>query len=588
MPDHYFTPHLAFRGGQDPTWIAEAIEQWERGTSAEVVRIVGSGGRPLPPWPALAPGTVEHRFGAFREDPALLYRLRLEVGPGARGRVTVGVLFSGPGDPAPDTRGGGDLIDVLSRNWRHKPLPEMFPSRLRIATSRSDIAELFARLVDALRRIPLVIVTRRSRSEEPVADPESLTQAMRGMAEVWSLPETGATFELGREFASRGFDERWNCYDGGARVYLPGLDPAQDELSRHPLVLADRLLSRSDPTNAATSWALAVACRALGSDEWRERWRAEFSEKSTQGDSAGVVASRLREHSGFVALVTKLDSHTETGSRAADDASSQPSGEQRVPRSELELERSEPADDDAGTDHADAEPTADDARMSSADDGGEPDIADQGLNRMSRAQRGMRSLSEAFEAFSNLEELLKELEQEVLTLRAERDALATERDELSQELQDREQSPAKMPTTVAAVLELVSQLDPARLRVTGYALRKSRTSRFGDIALLSSVLMVLMSVGPGFGIVDTELQRRFGRRCRARPKESPQTMAKFGDNRTFKLDDGRLARVEQHVTLGHGSRNLHETLQLYWRCADDDAVEVVYAGPHLPTVSANT
>ena len=65
-------------------------------------------------------------------------------------------------------------------------------------------------------------------------------------------------------------------------------------------------------------------------------------------------------------------------------------------------------------------------------------------------------------------------------------------------------------------------------------------------------------------------------------------MAKFGASRVFPFADGTTEVVERHITLGHGARNLNQTFQIYWRPTHRGAVEVVYAGPHLPTVSGNT
>jgi|GEM_PF-5172201 len=43
--------------------------------------------------------------------------------------------------------------------------------------------------------------------------------------------------------------------------------------------------------------------------------------------------------------------------------------------------------------------------------------------------------------------------------------------------------------------------------------------------------------------------------------------------------------MESPALLGHGNRNPNETLHLYWRRAPDGAMEIVYVGEHLPTVS---
>ena len=173
VPDHYFAPHLEFAPGIDPAWIRDAIQAWEQGEEAAQPFILGSNGTSLPPIPALVPGLVEYRWGRFAEDPGVQYRLRLEV-IGARRRVRIGLLLSGPGLPHPATRGGGELVRRLASNWRHKPQADCFPDRVRELRSSADVAEFVGRLLDPARKVPIMLVTRRSGSDELVADAERL------------------------------------------------------------------------------------------------------------------------------------------------------------------------------------------------------------------------------------------------------------------------------------------------------------------------------------------------------------------------------------------------------------------------------
>jgi hypothetical protein len=619
VPDHYFAPRIEFAPKGDPQWIASAITAWEHGVGPDGPRIIGTNGRGLPEFPALDPGVVEHRWGSFADGSECQYRLRFEV-VGARRRVRIGLLLAGPDLPGLQTRGGGELVQRLVANWKHRPQADTFPSGLREVSDPAAVRELFDHLVAPGRATPLVLVTRRSRGEEIVADPERLLDYLAGMAEVWSLPHTTSTFALGQEFASRGFDARWNCYDGGVRLYLPGLDPATDLLGRHPLVLATRLLSQTDPTAATAAWALGAVTRALGVDEWKARWREEVGGRRSTPEQGATLADvdalrRLRE--------VLVDTDPPDTRRPVDEGLDQAAENARAAEAERVVGKDQPATTSEDLDiEADATaPRADADRLRARDDAvvpvEEPDVdvvvelaaraehehehehstepsadAPRPVPRPSRIQRGLASLREAFDSFADLEGLLEELEGELQELRVERDALALERDELSQELQDHEQERAgqdfRLPSTLDDLLALFDDIGGDAIRVTIYARRKARDSKYADLRLLGQVLSVLVAVGPDFGPVHEALSSSLGRRARAKPKESKQTMAKFGQHRKFSLDDGTVAEVEQHVTLGHGKRNLNETLQIYWRRAPDGVTEIVYAGEHLPTVSQNT
>jgi len=571
LSEHYFTPHLEFAPPADPDWIRDAIQTWERGDQAEQPAIIGTNGQPLPSFPELVGGLVEHRWGRFTADPSLLYRLRLEVSGRERRRVRIGLLFSGPELPDEHTRGGGELVRRLSTNWRHRPQEQTFPTRLREVGSSAGVSELITRLLDPSRRVPVLLVTRRSGTDEVVADADRLLGCLMGMAEVWSLPKTGTTRELGQAFMSRGFDARWNCYDGGVRVYLPGFDPAVDVLGKHPLVLASRLAG-TDPTAAAASWALGTVTRALGVDTWRATWRQELAHEHGAAEPQPTLGD-----------VVDLRRDTRPPEEPAEHELDEPP-EALAPQPPADLPP-DPASPSPDAD-ADAEPPATEAEAPPAPPA--PPAAKPEAPP-SRFQRALTSLKDAFDVFVDLEQLVQEFQEELDAVRQDRDALARERDELSQELQDREsEAEYAIPDSLPGLLRMYAELSDGSLRVTDYALRKADDSRYANLKLVARVLATFIALGPDFGAVDAAFLRQLGRRVRARPRESPQTLAKFGDRREFPLDDGQLAVVSQHVTLGHGARNANETLQIYWRRAADGGTEIVYVGAHLPTVSENT
>lgn len=124
---------------------------------------------------------------------------------------------------------------------------------VRPLTTPADIDELVAALFDPDREQPVVVVTTRNGEPEPLIDVQALGAAITPL-EVLLL----ATGELTRRL-SAGLPDLFGVFGGAARVWWPGLTPADDPYA-HPLVFCYG--SSEAPS------ALQRLCRELQRHEW--------------------------------------------------------------------------------------------------------------------------------------------------------------------------------------------------------------------------------------------------------------------------------------------------------------------------------
>ncbi len=619
MATHYFHPFITFSHEVEPAKLRAVINTWEQGEGPEP-RIVGTSARPLPVLPATPPGSSLYRRGRFAADPQISYRLRLEVGTGARPITRIGLFFTGPDLPTDETRGGGHLVNALARtNWRSPPKPEFMPLTIRHAdTSKQVREELLPSLLAPTRKVPILLLTHRSSSGEALADIETIHDYLHGMAEIWCISRREATFALRDGFIDRGFDGRWGCYDGGIRIYMAGFQPGADDLGDHPLLLASSLdRDDEDPSSAAIRWALPYVARALGVDAWTESIRSEMAARPGRpaNDLRAPLDERhqleleharaqLQRREDLARVETpgpKFDAIAQPSPVPADTSappgSSTPSAAAAASAAPAANGSTVSAAPVVVVDPTPSHEVVPAPASSTADAGAAPRPQeprtrdDQDSQKKSMIAEATHNLRDAIDIFANIEELLGEIEEERISLLEDCKDLARARDKLSQELQDLQQRNSNddsTPNTVVEMARFQAKLFEDRLRITKYALRKASASNYNNLILFGQVLAVIALHGTQFRRLNDTLGELFGARARARHRESPHTMKAFGKQRSFPQDDGTNITTELHITLGHGHANRHKTLQIYLRVPSSEFVEIVYIGPHLDTVTVNT
>lgn len=138
--------------------------------------------------------------------------------------------------------------------------------------------------------------------------------------------------------------------------------------------------------------------------------------------------------------------------------------------------------------------------------------------------------------------------------------------------------------SVRAATRLAKRRYADRLVVLPSAEASARASAFRDPERIFRVLTLLALFGHDDRVLRENLERVFGRAAKWKSKDSPQTVARFGDTRRWKGEDGVTKLFGRHVTVG-GSVDPERCLQVYYDVMTDGRVEVAWVGEHRPTVS---
>lgn len=138
--------------------------------------------------------------------------------------------------------------------------------------------------------------------------------------------------------------------------------------------------------------------------------------------------------------------------------------------------------------------------------------------------------------------------------------------------------------SVAAATSLAAARYDDRLVLLPSAESSARASAFRDPERVFRVLTVLALFGHDDGLLRDTLEKAFGRAAKWKPRDSPETTAKFGDSRRWKGVDGEPKLFRRHLTIG-GSVNAERCLQIYYDVLPDGRIEVAWIGEHRPTVS---
>ena len=120
----------------------------------------------------------------------------------------------------------GDRVDAV-------PLPPLPPHAIERFVSE--------RLENPDRRLPIVLLSTPTGSAEPLLSPYTAADRLVGLAEVVSLADSNASYELtniiGRDLS---------CFSGAARLYWPNFNSITDEFRDHRLWAPARIRDRGE------------------------------------------------------------------------------------------------------------------------------------------------------------------------------------------------------------------------------------------------------------------------------------------------------------------------------------------------------
>lgn len=138
--------------------------------------------------------------------------------------------------------------------------------------------------------------------------------------------------------------------------------------------------------------------------------------------------------------------------------------------------------------------------------------------------------------------------------------------------------------TATEAVALAEACFPERLIILPSARSSAGVSPFRDPSRILQVLALLAFFGRHDGDLEAALEKALGAQARWRPRDSPDTSARFGTQRTW---GGGRKLFRRHITLGHGD-DAQRCAQVYYDVTADGRIELAWVGEHPPTVSEDT
>ncbi|MBA3548117.1 MAG: hypothetical protein H0T76_16670 [Nannocystis sp.] len=530
-------------------------------------------------------------------------------------------------------------------------MPGVRPVMLRgvapVALGEREVPALIADALDPRREAPIVLVSVDNSTREPLVSPQELARRLAGMARIVWLSTVSASRRLKDELVARGFSEKFGCFHGGVRILWPGIHQGDDPYD-HLLILPVRLYTI--PERVRAERIAGYFCEMIAEDEDLRGWLREVEAPqrpeplrrqppppahgwSPSSSTAATIRPRsdLRDaplrpeppaaprKSGSIAPRVQVEPIDQAPSRSA---SSEPPSSPVVAAPNMSPPRSPSTEDRAsgGIPQATApssaiRPVADpppaqasapstpppppvtptapmgaDATsvITAAPPEGEasgepekPDLAEQAPRRRKETtwSRLASDVVAAAELAEELEDDIEALRRELIDSRKAQRRAEQERDEAVE---------ARFTArTALEALALAEACFPDRLVVLPSAHASADSSPSRDPARIFESLSLLAFFGRHDGDFEAILEKVMGVQARWRPRDSTETTARFGAQRTWTGRDGKRKLFRRHITIGHGV-DAQRCAQIYYDIASDGLVEIAWVGEHRPTISEDT
>ncbi len=456
--------------------------------------------------------------------------------------------------------------------------------------AEDDIGRLVARLMSSERNLPMVLVSVENGSRQPIVDPTDLACRLAGMASVHFIDAVRSSHRLKEDLISAGFSEKFGCYNGGVRILWPGIVMGDDPYT-HTLLLPMRLFAM--PEQVRTQQVAGLFGEMIAEDEDPRAWLREVdpsagapSPKATQREVVSASVRELARRSSPPARHAAVPTQPDVGvdeARVAEAPVATASQTDSHPAALTEPEAPAEAPTEAPTEalpDAAPEPPATTLTPTRPAPTATPAVPPSTAPQPSSTWSGLAA--DVIAAFELAGELERDLDATRLELVAARQALRRaeqQRDELAEgatELAD-----------VADAVALAQARFPDRLLVLSSAQGSAVDSGYRNPELCFRVLALLALFGQQDGTFTDALVKALGNSAEWKPKDSPQTIARFGAQRTWAASDSRRKLFSRHVTLG-GSVSAQRCLQIYYDVLPDGRIEVAWVGEHRPTVGKDT
>jgi hypothetical protein len=506
--------------------------------------------------------------------------------------------------------------------WLLDTVPNIQPASLRSHTStlidEHNVPDFVDDILSPTRTVPIIVVAVENATRAPLVDADDLARRLAGMASIYQLASVRVSYRLRDELVGRDMPDKFGCYNGGVRVLRPGIQ-SRDNPYDHLLMLPVRLLGLLGKSRSEQ--VAGIFCELIAEGEDPRRWLRELEPVRAAPAPAPSrheaferprpePSARLRQRSKTIDVPRpELNSEPLTASLGSvgnlaglsvvegaaggtANAIAEAPGLMVVvepaelvdadePESEAEVEDDEDEENDDEVDEVDEVELDADAEPDEAPATIQPTSRQPKVKVKARVVRPSSTWSELADDVTAALELAAEQEEQFESLQAE---LAEARKLLRRAEQERDEL-AGPPHSVADALARAETTYPDQLIVLRSARASAADSPYRDPGRVLFVLLLLANCdASSFGEV---LNKAVGSTARWKPRDSPETVAKFGKDRTF-TDSTRTPKLfTRHVTLGHGV-NSKKCLQIYYDVLGDGRIEIAWVGEHRSTVSEDT
>jgi hypothetical protein len=500
--------------------------------------------------------------------------------------------------------------------------PAMLRSMVPVALGEREVPALIADILEPRREAPIVMISVDNGTREPLVSPQELARRLAGMARVVWLSTIGASRRLKDELVARGFSEKFGCFHGGVRILWPGIQK-DDNPYDHLLILPVRLYTIHE--RVRTERIAGLFCEMIAEDEdlrgrLREVEAPQRPEPVRRPAPHPIDRWSPRSSTAPTSLAPKLRADTPIAAPTEPDDSmparlpSPAVPELRIsppPTTEAHVAAALPqalAPSNTARHDPQPEPAPSLAASSTsqalsassiAPTRGDPNNIVSGpavidttsqpeqhelaapprRDKQTTWSRLASDVVAAAELAEELEDDLEALRRELIDSRKAQRRAEQERDEAVE-------ARFTARTTLEA-LTLAETCFPDRLVVLPSARSSADGSPFRDPARIFESLSLLAFFGRHDGDFEAILQKVMGVQARWRPRDSPETTARFGAQRTWAGRDGARKLFRRHITVGHGV-DAQRCAQIYYDVASDGRVELAWIGEHRPTVSEDT
>lgn len=207
------------------------------------------------------------------------------------------------------------VLDALADEADALAGGEPVPDAVRVLTDRFVPGFLDDCLLNPNRALPVVVLSPRPETGQPIVPPERVLDELYGLAHVVELAHVPATFAITHRLG-----KEWSCFYGAVRVYWPGAAAAGDEFRRHPIYFPDHYPPGAEDRLLADLFRrIAAAAAVRFADPPKVRLAREAADRRRQDEERRRVAELTAGAAEAKELMRGLESAWDEATRLRDE-----------------------------------------------------------------------------------------------------------------------------------------------------------------------------------------------------------------------------------------------------------------------------